>query len=130
MASAGLTAVDGGRDPPAVHAARAWATSLTRSRCSSATGTTARLSAMLYEVHNTFGDRHSYLIPVEDPAAKDHPAGLRQGVLRLPVQPHGDDLCVPRGPAGRDHRRRGDDADDAEGRVLTASYHRAPHDAV
>jgi len=27
------------------------------------------LSALLYEVHNTFGERHSYLIPVADPAA-------------------------------------------------------------
>lgn len=29
-----------------------------------------RLAAMLYEVNNTFGDRHSYLIPVEDGAAE------------------------------------------------------------
>jgi DUF1365 family protein len=28
------------------------------------------LAAMLYEVHNTFGQRHSYLIPVADPAAR------------------------------------------------------------
>ena len=28
------------------------------------------LSAMLYEVNNTFGQRHSYLIPVTDPAAR------------------------------------------------------------
>lgn len=28
------------------------------------------LAAMLYEVNNTFGDRHSYLIPVEDSAAE------------------------------------------------------------
>jgi DUF1365 family protein len=28
------------------------------------------LAAMLYEVNNTFGDRHSYLIPVEDGAAE------------------------------------------------------------
>lgn len=27
------------------------------------------LAAALYEVHNTFGERHSYLIPVDDPAA-------------------------------------------------------------
>ena len=27
------------------------------------------LAAVLYEVHNTFGERHSYLIPVDDPAA-------------------------------------------------------------
>jgi DUF1365 family protein len=28
-----------------------------------------RLSALIYEVHNTFGQRHSYLIPVDDPDA-------------------------------------------------------------
>lgn len=28
------------------------------------------LSAVLYEVTNTFGDRHGYLIPVDDPAAR------------------------------------------------------------
>ena len=54
------------------------------------------LGAMLYEVHNTFGERHSYLIPVEDPAAADDPPGLRQGVLRLAIHAHGHDLCVPR----------------------------------
>ncbi len=34
--------------------------------CHRADGT---LQAILYEVNNTFGQRHSYLIPVEDPAA-------------------------------------------------------------
>jgi DUF1365 family protein len=34
-----------------------------------------RLNAMLYEVHNTFGERHSYLIPVSD-------ADAQQPVLR------------------------------------------------
>ena len=38
--------------------------------CHDATG---RLRAMLYEVHNTFGQRHSYLIPVAD-----GPGPLRQ----------------------------------------------------
>jgi hypothetical protein len=28
------------------------------------------LAALLYEVHNTFGERHSYLIPVDDPGAR------------------------------------------------------------
>lgn len=30
-----------------------------------------RLTALLYEVHNTFGERHSYLIPVEDGASTE-----------------------------------------------------------
>jgi DUF1365 family protein len=30
---------------------------------------TGRLAAILYEVNNTFGERHSYLIPVDHPAA-------------------------------------------------------------
>lgn len=36
--------------------------------CQRADGT---LAAMLYEVHNTFGQRHSYLIPVEDGASAE-----------------------------------------------------------
>ncbi len=35
------------------------------------------MSAILYEVHNTFGDRHSYLIPVDGPPTE---RPLRQGV--------------------------------------------------
>lgn len=36
--------------------------------CQRADGT---LAAMIYEVHNTFGQRHSYLIPIEDGAAAE-----------------------------------------------------------
>jgi DUF1365 family protein len=39
-----------------------------------------RLNAMLYEVHNTFGERHSYLIPVAD-AEADTPV-LRQSCAK------------------------------------------------
>jgi DUF1365 family protein len=37
-----------------------------------------RLMAMLYEVHNTFGERHSYLIPVTDPVTSQGAAVIRQ----------------------------------------------------
>lgn len=36
-----------------------------------------RLTALLYEVHNTFGDRHSYLIPVAPDQAVDGPVTQR-----------------------------------------------------
>lgn len=53
------------------------------------------LRAMLYEVNNTFGERHSYLIPV-----KDHSNPIRQSCAkRLHVSPFMDmdmtyDFCV------------------------------------
>ena len=40
------------------------ASSSTRSLSTTATPRTGGSSAMIYEVNNTFGDRHSYLIPV------------------------------------------------------------------
>ncbi len=54
------------------------------------------LAAILYEVHNTFGERHSYLIPVD--AA--HRGALRQRCdKRFYVSPfigHGHALRLPR----------------------------------
>lgn len=42
------------------------------------------LAALIYEVNNTFGQRHSYLIPVADP----HAATIEQGIhKRLHVSP-------------------------------------------
>ena len=40
------------------------------------------LAAMLYEVNNTFGERHSYLIPVSDPAAAPTDAPIRQSCAK------------------------------------------------
>jgi uncharacterized protein len=48
-----------------------------------------RLRAMLYEVNNTFGERHSYLIPIAEPDA--HRPVLRQScVKQLHVSPFMD----------------------------------------
>nr|WP_294528999.1 DUF1365 family protein [uncultured Rhodopila sp.] len=79
------------------------------------------LSAMLYEVHNTFGGRHSYLIPVDDPAAKTLRQGCDKAFYVSPfngmamtyafrvVPPAETTAVVVHG-------------DDAEGRVITASF--------
>lgn len=79
------------------------------------------LTAMLYEVHNTFGDRHSYLIPVENPAAKTIRQSCDKAFYVSPfnhmamtyafrvVPPAGTTAVVVHG-------------DDAEGRVITASF--------
>jgi DUF1365 family protein len=40
------------------------------------------LAAMLYEVNNTFGERHSYLIPVSDSAADPMDAPIRQSCAK------------------------------------------------
>jgi DUF1365 family protein len=40
------------------------------------------LAAMLYEVNNTFGERHSYLIPVIDPAADRLGEPIRQSCAK------------------------------------------------
>ena len=79
------------------------------------------LMALLYEVNNTFGQRHSYLIPVADPGA----ATIRQHCdkafhvspfMRMDmtylfrvVPPNETTVVVVHG-------------DDAEGRVITASF--------
>jgi DUF1365 family protein len=79
------------------------------------------LTAMLYEVHNTFGGRHSYLIPVEDPAAKTIRQGCGKAFYVSPfnhmamtyafrVLPPGESTAVVV------------HADDAGGRVITASF--------
>ena len=46
------------------------------------------LRAILYEVKNTFGEQHGYLIPVSQRRRRDRAAELRQGILRVSV--HGD----------------------------------------
>nr|WP_294512238.1 DUF1365 family protein [uncultured Rhodopila sp.] len=79
------------------------------------------LTAMLYEVHNTFGGRHSYLIPVVDPAAKTIRQGCDKAFYVSPfngmamkyafrvLPPAEATAVVVHG-------------DDAEGRVITASF--------
>ncbi|CAM3582530.1 DUF1365 domain-containing protein [Paracidovorax anthurii] len=88
------------------------------------------LQAVLYEVNNTFGERHSYLFAVPAQQAGDPrqrhgcdkafhvspflPLALRYGFdLRLPQEP-GDALAV------------GVSADDTEGPVLSASWRLRP----
>lgn len=77
------------------------------------------LSAVLYEVNNTFGERHSYLIPAEDaPVVKQ---SCQKGFYVSPfmdmdlsyafrVRPPGDKVQVLV------------DVDDAEGRVLSTGF--------
>ena len=77
------------------------------------------LSAILYEVNNTFGERHSYLIPAEDaPVVKQ---ACEKGFYVSPfmdmdlsyafrVRPPGDQVQVLV------------DVDDAEGRVLATGF--------
>jgi DUF1365 family protein len=79
------------------------------------------LMALLYEVNNTFGQRHSYLIPVEDPDAvtiRQHcekafyvsPFMRMDMTYTFLVAPPGETTSV------MVH------GDDAEGRVITASF--------
>lgn len=79
------------------------------------------LAAMLYEVNNTFGDRHSYLIPVEDGAAKTVAQECEKAFYVSPFIP----------VSGRYHfkvRRPGARVtmtireSDGEGALLTASF--------
>jgi uncharacterized protein len=79
------------------------------------------LTALLYEVHNTFGERHSYLIPVED-GALDAP--LEQRCLKaFYVSPFMDmDISYTfrvQPPAERIALVI--DSSDGQGRVITAS---------
>jgi len=88
-----------------------------------------RLRAVLYEVNNTFGERHSYLIPVDPAEAAAAP--LRHGVDKgFYVSPFMDmDLAyafqiLPPG----ERVSVAIDVRDAEGRVLAAAFagHRQP----
>ncbi len=85
------------------------------------------LTALLYEVNNTFGQRHSYLIPVEDPDAgtiRQHceKAFYVSPFMRMDmtyafnvVPPNETTAVVVHG-------------DDAAGRVITASFAGRRHD--
>ena len=79
------------------------------------------LSAILYEVNNTFGDRHSYLIPVETGAGETVRQGIGKGFYVSPfmdmdlsyafrIQPPGEAVAV------------GVEVRDREGLVLAAAF--------
>ncbi|MDO9414350.1 MAG: DUF1365 family protein [Pseudolabrys sp.] len=81
-----------------------------------------QLAALLYEVHNTFGERHSYLIPVEDGDAAGEP--LEQRCLKaFYVSPFMDmDISYTfRVQPPSERIALVIDSADAKGRVITAS---------
>ena len=63
------------------------------------------LAALIYEVHNTFGERHSYVLPVADksPAVRQ---ACAKSFFVSPFMPMGLRYAVPCLPAGRDFDRR------------------------
>ena len=67
------------------------------------------LAAIIYEVHNTFGERHSTSPPSSTRFRRD-PAKLPQGLLRISVHGYGPGLPLPadrsRGARRRRHRRQ------------------------
>jgi DUF1365 family protein len=79
------------------------------------------LHAMLYEVHNTFGERHSYLIPVADAAS----VVLRQSCVKaLHVSPFMDmDMTYHfRITKPGERVTVAIEGRDAEGRLISAAY--------
>lgn len=92
--------------------------------CHRADGT---LSALLYEVNNTFGERHSYLIPVTGADGETVRQGISKGFYVSPfmdmdlaygfrIQPPGETVSV------------GVEVSDAEGPVLSAAFAGARQD--
>ena len=86
-----------------------------------------RLLALLYEVNNTFGQRHSYLIPVADPDA----ATIRQRCDKafyvspfMPMDMRYEFRVVPPGETTSVIVH----GDDADGRVITAAFTGRRHD--
>ena len=80
------------------------------------------LVALVHEVHNTFGERHCYVLPVEQPDPAD---GFRQHCAKrfhvspfLPMEMDYDFRLAPPG----EHLRIAITASDAEGTVLTAIH--------
>jgi DUF1365 family protein len=82
-----------------------------------------RLQAMLYEVHNTFGERHSYLIPVTD-ADADQPV-LRQSCAKeFHVSPFMDMTMTYhfRITPPAEHAVLAIEGSDAGGKLISATY--------
>ena len=81
-----------------------------------------RLQAMLYEVHNTFGERHSYLIPVADADAQPV---LRQSCAKaFHVSPFMDMAMTYHFRITPPAERAvvAIEGSDAEGRLISAAY--------
>ena len=77
------------------------------------------LSAILYEVSNTFGERHSYLIPAEDaPVVKQ---ACEKGFYVSPFMDMDLSYAFKMRPPGAEVQVFVD-VDDAEGRVLAAGF--------
>jgi DUF1365 family protein len=79
------------------------------------------LMALLYEVNNTFGQRHSYLIPVEDPSATTIRQHCAKAFYVSPFMPMDIDYSFRVVPPAETiavvvH------GESAEGRVITASF--------
>lgn len=85
--------------------------------------TDGALSAILYEVNNTFGERHSYLIPAEIP--EGGPPVVKQacdkGFYVSPFMDMDLSYAFRMRPPGEDVQVFVD-VDDAEGRVLAAGF--------
>jgi DUF1365 family protein len=79
------------------------------------------LMALLYEVNNTFGQRHSYLIPVQDPSAATIRQHCEKAFYVSPFMPMDMNYTFHVVPPG-DTTAVVVHADDAEGRVITASF--------
>ena len=63
------------------------ATASIRSAYTSATVADGALAALVYQVHNTFGERHSYVMPVGRRERRGSPA-LSKDLLRLSLHGH------------------------------------------
>ena len=79
------------------------------------------LMALLYEVNNTFGQRHTYLIPVEDPEAKTIHQHCEKAFYVSPFMPMDMTYSFRVIPPGETtvivvH------GDDEQGRVITAAF--------
>ena len=115
------------RGPPADACRASSATPSIRSASTSATAATARCRRMLYEVNNTFGERHSYLIPVDaaERRRRPHRAALREGASTS--RPSSPSTCATSSASSRRDAERaalsiGVVANDAAGALLNARF--------
>ena len=77
--------------------------------------------ALLYEVNNTFGQRHSYLIPVENPAERTIRQHCEKAFYVSPFMPMNMTYAFRVVPPGETTTVMVH-GDDAEGRVITALF--------
>jgi hypothetical protein len=86
---------------------------------------TAALTTIIYEVSNTFGDRHAYVIPIADRGAEVHRHGCRKALFVSPFNDVSGDYAFTLSVAA-DRLSLRIDQSDADGPLFVAGFSGRP----